>query len=155
MKAIRFFPHHLSFSALTACVLSAASLQAQTFSGAMNLTDSPAHLEAAVYPVGSAPATIRLNFNNPTSGQVRIVIRNQKGEIYYEEFESMPKYRRYFNLLGLPAGNYTVELSKMKEHYSQAFVVEPTATKSRIAMVSPSFQPTPDKPTVAKLIVSQ
>lgn len=155
MKAIRFFPHHLPFMALTACMLSAASVQAQTFPGATKLADAPAHLEATVYPVTNMPNTIRVNFNNPTSGQVRVVIRNQENKIFYDEFETTPKYRRRFDLSSLPEGNYTVELSKTKEHYNQAFTVEPPSTKSRIAMVNPNFQPTPDRPAATRLIVSQ
>ena len=150
----RFILSCSTFVGLSALLLSASALHAQTFVGREKLTESPTQLEATVYPVSNAPSTINVIFNNLTGGQVRVVIRNGKGEAVYSAFESVARYRRYLNLSNLSAGQYTVELSKRDEHYTQAFTIEPPAV-SYITMGSHPAQKTPVLPVDKKLIVSQ
>ena len=66
------------------------------------------------------------------------------------------QYRRDFDLSTLPEGNYVVELSKRKEHYTQTFAINPPVQMpGKIAMTGPIHQKTLDKPIFKKLIVSQ
>ncbi len=147
MKINLFLLKRSALSVLTTCLLSVGSLQAQTFVGRENLAQSPSNLEAAVYPLSNSPSKIKVIFNNPAGGSVRVMIRDGKGNVFYDEYESITRYRRCFDLSGLPQGNYKVELSKRKEQYTQAFTIEPPApAKSHIALVNPPIQKTPDKP---------
>ncbi|GAB4023032.1 DUF3244 domain-containing protein [Spirosoma koreense] len=134
-------------------LVSASSLHAQTFTGQDKLTTTPSGLEAVVYPVVNKPSTIRLNFDNPLPGGVRVVIRNEKGAIVYDEFETVANYRRNFDLIGMPAGTYTLELNKSNAHFSQAFTIEPP-TLGRIAMGNRPERKAPKEPVDNKLIVS-
>ncbi len=85
---------------------------------------------------------------------VRVVIRDEKGKPVYDEYEAVTQYRRYFDFSPMPAGTYTVELSKQKDTFSQTFTIEPPTT-SRITMASPPVRKTPELPVDTKLIVSQ
>lgn len=155
MNVNRLFSSYGTLAVLTTCLLSAPVTQAQTYVGRQTLTESPSHLEANVYPLSNQPSTIKVIFNNLTGGEVRIVIRSAKGTVVYDAFESTARYRRNFNLSELPEGQYTVELNKQKEQYSQAFSIGTPATVSHIALLNPPVQNSPDKPAVGRLIVSQ
>ena len=155
MNVNRFFVNRSTLVVLIACLLSASALRAQTFVGHEKLTQSPSQLEATVYPLTNAPSTIKVIFNNLTGGQVRVVIRDEKGKVVYSEFESIARYRRCFDLSYLTNGRYTVELSKKNESYTRAFAVEPATTMSRIALVDEPVRKTPKQPADTKLIVSQ
>lgn len=154
MKANRFSINHSTLAVLTTLLLSAASLQAQTFTGQANLAASPTQLEAAIYPLANQPSIVKVIFNNFTGGSVRIVVRDEKGKVYYDEYEATAKYRRRFDLSALPQGNYKIELSKRNEYFAQAFAIEPPV-QSHIALLNPPVKTAPDKVTEPKLIVSQ
>jgi hypothetical protein len=154
MKANRFSINRSALAVLTTFLLSTASLYAQTFAGQAKLADTPAKLEAAIYPLAQQPSTIKVIFNNLTGGSVRIVVRDEKGKVFYDEYEATARYRRRFDLSALPQGNYKVELSKRDEYFAQSFVVEPPV-QSHIALVNPPVKTAPDKVTEPKLIVSQ
>ena len=154
MNVNRFFVNRSTVVVLIACLLSASALRAQSFAGHEKLTQSPSQLEATVYPLTNAPSTIKVIFNNLTGGQVRVVIRSDKGKVVYSEFESIARYRRCFDLSYLPEGRYTIELSKPNERFSQAFVIEPS-TASYVTMSSQPVRKTPEFPVNTKLIVSQ
>lgn len=147
MKTNSSFLAHSALAALTTCLLLASSptTMAQTYDGQLKLADAPAQLEAVVYPLSGRPATIKVIFNNRTGGMVRVVIRDGRGKVHYDESEAIELYRRNFDLSGLPAGNYTVELSKRNEHVAQTFVINPPAT-NWITMDSPSKRDVPDLP---------
>ena len=156
MKATRFLLQCGAPAVLTACLLSASISQAQTFTGQKMLSASPVQLEASVYPLTNVPSTIKVSFNNRMGGSVRVVIRNEKGKVFYDEFESTAFYRRKFDLSPLPEGNYTVELSKRGQYYAQAFVIDEPEPKSHIAMGTAPTKIAPDnKLADKKLIVSQ
>ena len=155
MNVNRLFSSYGTLAVLTTCLLSASVTQAQTYVGQQTLTESPSHLEAAVYPLSNQRSTIKVIFNNLTGGSVRVVIRDEKKKVVYEEYETTARYRRNFNLSELPEGKYMVELSKQKEQYSQAFSIGMPATMSNIALLNPPVQNSPDKPVVGRLIVSQ
>lgn len=154
MNINRLLSNPSTLAVLITCLLSASALCAQTYVGHEKLTGLPTQLEATVYPILGGPSTIKVIFNNLTGGQVRVVIRNEKGQAVYSEFESIARYRRCFNLSYLPQGQYTVELSKKNEQYTRAFTIEPPAT-SYITMGSQPGQKTPKSPVDTKLIVSQ
>ncbi|GAB3639370.1 hypothetical protein [Spirosoma arcticum] len=154
MISKRFILSRSTFVVLIALLLSASALHAQTFVGREKLTESPTQLEATVYPVGNSPSTINVIFNNLTGGQVRVVIRNEKGQAVYSAFESVARYRRYLNLSYLPQGQYTVELSKQNDRYTQTFAIEPPAM-SYVTMGSRPARKAPELPIDRKLIVSQ
>ena len=151
MKANRFYPNTGTCIVLLSFLLAAASLQAQTFTSRQALTDSPAQLEAVIFPVSNQPNTIRVNFNNRTAGAVRVVIKDAKGQIYYNELEVATLYRRSFDLCSLPTGAYTVELSKSKERFAQTFVIEPSVV-SHITMQTQPGQQTPNLADSKKLV---
>lgn len=156
MKANRLFSGYSTLFVLFTFLLSAAAGQAQTFTGQPALAQLPASFEAAVYPLSNQPTTVKVIFNNPTGGSVRVVIRNQDGKVFYDESEIIPQYRRHFDLSSLPEGSYTVELSKPKENYTQAFTIKsPVAVQSQIALVNPPSQKKFEKRADKKLIVSQ
>ncbi|SFC68614.1 hypothetical protein [Spirosoma endophyticum] len=154
MKINHSFDHYKTLFVATVCLLSASSIQAQTFTGQADLSASPTSFEAVVYPVASSPTTIRINFNNRTNGAVRVVIRGENGKPVYEEFESIALYRRRFDFASMPAGTYTIELSKKNDLFTQTFSIEPPTT-SHITMTSQPVRKTPETTVEKKLIVSQ
>lgn len=154
MKTIRFSPG--TIAVLTTFLLSAATLKAQTFNGKPTLAESPSTFEAVVFPLSNAPTTLRVIFNNFTGGAVRVVVRNREGAVFYENYETVQKYRRRFDLSQLPQGTYMVELSKQKESFLQAFAINPPVEpQSQIALLAPSPQKTPAQPAEKKLAVRQ
>ena len=155
MKANRFFPHHLSLVGLTAFLLSALSLQAQTFSGPESPAQLPSDMEVNIFPLSNVPSAIKVIFNNPTGGIVRIAILDDKGKVHYEELAPETKYRRRFDLSLLPEGKYTIDLSKQNEHYTQNFSIDLPVNTTRIAMANPLIRQNPVKPSSAKLAISQ
>ncbi len=158
MKTNRSFSAYSALAALTTWLLlsSSQTSTAQTYSGQLKLTEAPAQLEAAVYSLSSRPATIRVNFNNPTGGSVRLIIRDEQGKIWYEGAESIALYRRNFDLSGVPAGKYTVELSKKNEHLTHTFAIKPPAM-NWITMETPSKKDSNDllKPLGKRLTSNQ
>lgn len=152
MKTNRLFTHYSTLIAVAACLLSASAIHAQTFTGMEKLAASPAGLQANAYPVIDAPATIRLNFDNLTPGGVWVIIRDEKGNKVYSEFETIAKYRRRLNLASMPAGNYTVELVKRNEQFAQTFTIEPPIER-HITMVTQPVKKTLEAPADKKLIV--
>ncbi|WP_020603388.1 hypothetical protein [Spirosoma spitsbergense] len=147
MKTKCIILHRSALAALITCLLSASSLttMAQTYNGQLKLADASDQIEANVYPLSNRPATIKVIFNNRTSGAVRVVIRDGKGKIHYDAYESIALYRRNFDLSGLPVGDYTVELSKRNEKVARIFAINPPAT-NWITMEMPAKQDTPDQP---------
>ena len=154
MKINHIFDHYKTLIVATACLLSASSIHAQTFTGQAKLSASPVSFEAVAYPIISSPTAIRINFNNRTEGAVRVVIRDEKGKPVYEEFESIALYRRRFDFAAMPAGTYTIELSKKNDLFTQTFSIEPPTT-SHITMSSQPVRKTPETALEKKLIVSQ
>lgn len=153
MKATCFYPNPGTCVVLLMLLLSTRSMQAQTFNARQGLTDTPMQLEANIYPLSNQPNSIRVNFNNRTSGGVRVMIRNEKGEIYYNEMEITALYRRSFDLSSMPMGTYTVELIKAKEHIARTFVIEPPVT-SHITMLNQPDQQAPNLAAEKKVIVN-
>ena len=147
MKTKCFFSHRSALAALLICLLSAPSLTtlAQTYKGQLMLTDAPTQLEANVFPVSNRFATIKVIFNNPTGGEVRLIIRDGKGNVHYDDYSSIAMYRRNFDLSQLPVGAYTVELTKQEKHFARTFAINPPAT-NWITMDTPS---SPDIPSLS------
>ena len=141
-----------TFAVLSTFLLSAATLQAQTFNGQPTITETPSTFEAVVYPLTNVPTTLKVIFNNPTGSTVRVQVHNKEGQIFYESYETERQYRRRFDLSLLPQGQYMVEISKKKENYVQAFAINPPAqVQTQIALMNPAHQKNIDR----KLIVSQ
>ena len=155
MNVNRVFLSRSTLAVLITCLLSASALRAQTVVGQEKPAESPAQLEAAVYPSVNPPSTIKVVFNNLTGGSVRVVIRDDKGKTVYSEFESIARYRRHFDLSALPNGQYTVELSKKNGYYTQAFAIVEPPIASHIALIDQPARKTPEQPVDKKLIVSQ
>lgn len=158
MNANLFTRQFSTMSLLIAILLSAASVQAQTFSGQPELSASPINIEAVVYPLTNRPSAIKVIFNNLTAGGVRVIIRDQTGKSIYDEFETIPRYRRVFDLSTMPAGNYSVELRKKNELFAQAFSIDtpaPTAVTSYISMKTQPVHKVPGTLTDKKLALSQ
>ena len=153
MKTNHFFAHYRTLLVVTACLFAASSTQAQTFMGQNQLTATPSGLEATMYPVAGRPATIRLNYNNPTAGGVWVIIRDEKGQKVYSEYEKVTQYRRRFDLSAMPAGTYTVQLKKQNDLIAQSFTIDPP-TVGHITMGSQPVRKTPELPVDKKLIVS-
>lgn len=154
MKTNHKFAHFGILMTVTACLLAAPSSHAQTFAGQEKLTTTPASFEAIIYPVSTRPATIRVNFNNPTAGGIRVVIRDEKGREIYSEFETVAQYRQRFDLSPMPAGKYTIELKKRDDHFAQTFTIEKPTT-SYITMGNQPVMKKIEPPVDKKLIVSQ
>ncbi|WP_080057793.1 T9SS type A sorting domain-containing protein [Spirosoma aerolatum] len=152
MKTSRVYSRFSKFCQLFCFLLSAQALHAQTFNGQPALLDSPTQLQAVIYPVNNEPSTIRVNVNNPKGGSVRVVIRDEKGKVYYDEFESDGRFRRAFDLSSVPAGIYTVELSKNRERLLRTFMIEPPVA-SHITLIDKSDQQIPVSSVSKKLIV--
>ncbi len=156
MKIKFIFLHRSASAGLTIYLLLAASLttMAQTYKARLALTDAPAQLEASVFPLTSRPGVIKVMFNNLSRSDVRVMIRDEKGEVRYDAYESIAKYRRSFDLSELPAGSYTIELIKKREHVVRTFAINapPPATKW-ITMSIQGSQDLPDllKPTGKRL----
>ena len=72
--------------------------------------------------------------------------------MYYDEFESGGRCRRALNLSSVPAGAYTVELSKDKERLLRTFLIEPPVA-SHITLIDKSDQQMPVSSASKKLIV--
>ncbi|MDB5240499.1 MAG: hypothetical protein JWP57_1124 [Spirosoma sp.] len=158
MNANLFLRQFSTLSLLIAIVLSAASVQAQTFTGQPDLSASPTNIEAVVYPLTNRQSAIKVIFNNLTAGGVRVIIRDQTGQIVYNQYEIEPHYRRTFDLSTMPAGNYKVELRKKNELFSQAFSIDtpdPKPVTSYISMKTQPVHKTPETSADKKLIVSK
>jgi hypothetical protein len=126
--------------ALLVCFgLSTPTLHAQTFTGQAKLNELPdPGFQALVCPVATKPSTISINFDNKARGSVRVQIRDQWEKIVYDEFESSVYYRQYFDLSSMPAGIYTVSLSKPYAVYTQTFRIEPPTPGRVVAVSEPS-----------------
>lgn len=159
MKTNASFLHGSALAALTASLLLAASptTKAQTYNGQLKLTDTPLQLETNVYPISTRPGFIKVIFNNLKKGAVQVVIRNEQGKVFYDEFESIALYRRNLDLSNLPAGDYTVELSTRTEHVVRTLAINtPPPATSYIALGVPSKQDIPILPKKNKrLLVNQ
>ena len=96
------------------------------FSGAKYLTENPKTFDALIFPVETRPQTIRVNIENRTGEQVRVVIQDERGKIVYDAYKSEATSRTYYDLSSLPVGNYVVDLSTSRERISKPFTIEPT-----------------------------
>ncbi|ADB39146.1 hypothetical protein [Spirosoma linguale] len=151
MSVNRFLPTFDTRVILIALFLYAPFLRAQTFTGQPKLTTLPASFEAMVYPSTTQPSTVRVVFNNPTGGSVRVQIENTEGQIFYDAHETIKQYRRRFDLATLPEGNYTIVLSKQNSRYAQAFVIDPPARpQNQVTLISPYAR----KASGKKIVVS-
>lgn len=152
MSANRFLPTYGTHLVWIALLVYAPILRAQTFTGQPKLTPLPASFEAMVYPSTTQPTTVRVVFNNPTGGSVRVHIENAEGQLFYDAYESVRQYRRRFDLAILPEGNYTIVLSKQNSRYAQAFVIDPPAKpQTQVTLISPYSNKTARK----KIVVSE
>ena len=107
------------------------------------LVTDPTQLEANVYPLSNRLATINVIFNNPAGGEVRVIIRDGYGTVYYDDYSSTILYRQNFDLSQLPAGAYTVILTRQQAHFARTFTINPPAL-NRITLSPPYNQNTPD-----------
>lgn len=151
MKTNKFFLRYKPLFVVAAFLLSASSMQAQTFTGQEKLTATPSSFEAIAYPAG--PAAIRVNFNNMTAGGVSVIIRDEKGYKVYENLERVTAYRSRLDLSSLPVGKYTLELSKKGDQFIRSFTIEPP-TAGFITMTTPSAEKTAEPVVNKKLITS-
>ncbi|AUD00860.1 DUF3244 domain-containing protein [Spirosoma pollinicola] len=156
MKANRLFPGYGTLFVLAISLLSSAVGKAQTVTSQQTPAELSSGFEAVVFPLSTRPSTIKVIFNNPTGGAVQVMIKDQEGNVFYDESESITQYRRSFDLTPLPEGNYTVVLKKHKENFTQEFAIkQPVIVQSQIALVNPPTQKKFDKRADKKLIVSQ
>lgn len=139
MKFNRFYPANAILSLLTLSLMATASIQAQTVQAQPGQDASALPFEVGIYPMNNYSPAIKVNFNNLSGGAVRLIIRGQNGKIYYDEYESTARYRRRFDFSSMPAGEYTVELSKRNKQFTQTFVVDAPAER-HIALKSVSSQ---------------
>ena len=153
MKTNHVATRYSTLIAVMAFLLSTSSLRAQTYMGKEKLSGSPMSFEAIAYPITNGPAAIRVNFNNQTAGSVRVTIRDEKGNRVYEQFEKTAAYRSRLDLSLLPAGNYTLDLSKEDDHFIRTFTIEPP-TAGHITMGTQPVQKPYESPVDKKLIVS-
>ena len=153
MKTNRFYSHLCASIFLIGRVALATPGLAQTVAGDSTMTASPKEFKAIIFSLPSNPSVIKVNFDNPTSGSVRVVIRHENGNTVYNEFEQRAAYRGRFDVSGLPAGNYTVELRKKNEQYVQTFTIE-RPSRDRISMGSLHYRESPDRPGRTKLIAT-
>lgn len=112
-----------------------------------NVTEQPAAanaqptatLRANVYPLRNS-LKFRMHYENPQGGPVTLRIRNEKGQVEYEEtVRNVPKYCRDFNLSALSDGTYTFEVSCRKEQCKQSYVIQ---TRNDRLVVSPDSKST-------------
>ena len=139
MKINRFSRHH-SVRVAFVLVLSIGPIspaaRAQTFTGQPKLTELPgAGFQGLVYPVTTRPGEIRININNQSRGAVRVQFSDQRGQLVYDKFESIARYRQYFDLSLMPAGVYTIILSKDGATHTQTFRIEPP-TAGRLVLIN-------------------
>ncbi|GAB3018205.1 hypothetical protein [Spirosoma pulveris] len=127
-------------------------IQAQTFTGQSKLTPLPASFDAMVYPSTTQPTTVRVVFNNPTGGSVRVLIENTEGQIFYNAYETVTQYRRRFDLATLPEGSYTIVLSTHNSRYVQAFVIDPPVRpQNQVILITPRS----DTPSRKEIVVTE
>lgn len=122
--------------------LSTRSVHAQTFRGETKLTPAPASLRAAVYPISNSPI-LRVRYDNKQAGPVRIQIRDQRGNIIYDEFKRQSMYAGEFDLTAWAAGTYTIELQTSLSRYAQTIRVE---FRSPVVATVVSTTPLPSQP---------
>ncbi|MBD2755943.1 DUF3244 domain-containing protein [Spirosoma validum] len=153
MKTNRFFAYYSTLAVVATCLLSAPSTHAQTFTGREKLTVEPISFQAIAYPVTNTQAAIRVNFDNRTAGGVSVAILDEKGHRLYNRFETTVAYRCRLDLSSLPAGKYTLELSKKGEYFTRSFTIEPP-TMGYITMGDQPVQRAPEQVVDKKLVVS-
>ena len=141
MKVNRFYPKHATLGLLMFGFVATTSIQAQAVQAQPGQDAPTAQFEAVMYPTNSSSPAIKVNFNNLSGGPVRIVIQDQKGKVYYDEYERTTRYRRRFDFSSMPAGEYTVHLSKRNKQYTQTFVID-APVERHIALKSESAQDT-------------
>lgn len=153
MKINRLLTLCNTLAVVVTCLLSAPSTQAQTFTRQEKLTVEPTSFQAIAYAVTNAPAAIRVNFDNRTKGGVSVIIRDEKGHDVYSKFETGATYRSRLDLSSLPAGKYTLELSKKGDYFTRSFTIEPP-TMGYVTMSDQPVQKAPEQAVDKKLIVS-
>ena len=124
MKLNRFYLTHATLGLLMLGFVATTSIQAQTIQGQLGQNASPSPFEAVMYPMNGSSPAIKVNFENLSGGSVRVVIRDTRGVVFYDEYEPTAHYRRSFNFSSMPAGEYTIQLSKRNKQYMRTFVVE-------------------------------
>ncbi|MBD2702753.1 hypothetical protein IC229_19050 [Spirosoma sp. BT702] len=101
------------------------SASAQTYNGADRLRATPKGLDAVIWAPKLTPFVMRIHFRNPHPDEVRIVIRDEKGRIYYDEGSMKRVYAGRYDVSALPTGQYRVELSCGADRFVQSFTVNP------------------------------
>ena len=127
--------------------LTTPSLQAQTYAGRPFLSEQPGSLEATIYPILNS-SRIKISFDRPGSGAVRIQIRDERGTVWHEQFAFQRRYRGQFDLSGLPAGIYQVSLQTDDAQYATAIQIAPSVGP-RISLITRQPTVTPEKLIVA------
>ncbi len=118
--------------------MAAPVARAQTFAGKPYLTPDPGKLRAIVYP-SSDPGILLICYEHEGKGAVHIFIRDQKGSIVQDQWESSHFFAQRFDLSSLPSGLYTIELATLTARQTKTIRLEPP-TMARIVVV-------PDEPT--------
>lgn len=135
----------LAALALTSSVVSLSAAQAQTVAD----ETSPAGLRTRISPVASA-TKLKVCYENDGYGPVRILIRNERGTLVYDEYEISRKYAALYDLTALPSGLYSIELrTRTVRQTKQLRIAAPV--RNRIVLfdteeTKPAVQP-PDQPT--------
>ncbi|WP_020606546.1 hypothetical protein [Spirosoma spitsbergense] len=152
MKTNRIFSIVNTGVTLAACLFLVSPTQAQTFNRARQLTEVPKIFEALIYPVANRPQTIRINFDNPIGKAVRVMIRNESGNLVYDEYKNVVASREYYDLSPLPVGNYTVDLTTTGSHVVKPFTIE-ASQAGAISMDNQTERVISEVPTRKQLVV--
>lgn len=108
---------------LIGVTLNVRSVHAQSLRGETELTPAPASLRAAVYPMGNS-SMLWVRYENKQAGPVRIQIRDQRGNVIYDELKPQSLYAGEFDLTAWPAGTCTIELQTSVARYAQTIRIQ-------------------------------
>jgi hypothetical protein len=113
------------------------SVQAQTFTGKPDLTQQPNTLRTIITPVANS-SILRVRYENDGYGTVRIVLRDERGTIVYEELQPKRKYSGQLDLTSLPNGAYTLVLQTPQSRHTEHIHVN-TPTSEHIVLITPKL----------------
>jgi hypothetical protein len=68
--------------------------------------------------------SIRVAYQNATEGYASIVLRDEKGNIVYDEVSQDAQYARKFNLSKLNKGTYTMSITSGKKTVEQVYSIQ-------------------------------
>lgn len=83
-------------------------------------------LRVIVTPLSNSPV-LRVRYESPAYGAVRLSIRNAQGQVLYTDLVRQSRFAGDFSLAAWPAGDYTIELQTPAERRTEIVRLAPAS----------------------------